>query len=61
MRLTISITNWFECELYLKQNYFSYRRDYYYYTRGGIVDIEFVNCDAYDMFSTRWADRLLSG
>lgn len=60
MRLTVSSSNWFECELYLKQNYFSYRRDYLYSTRSGMVDIEFTNKDAYAMFSSRWADRLLS-
>ncbi len=58
-RLTISNTSWFECRMYLEHNYYTLNRDYRYSIVGSTVSIDFMSSDAYELFKSRWASKLL--
>lgn len=54
---TVQIPNtaWFECNLYLEQNYIKHRQDYTYSSVAGYVNIHFKTQQHYTMFVERWS------
>lgn len=49
-------TAWFECNLYLEQNYIKHRTDYSYSNTGfGAIIIQFYSKSHQEQFLARWA------
>lgn len=57
---TVQIPNqhWFECNLYLEQNYIKHRQDYSYSSTAGYINIAFYSQAHFDMFVARWVNTI---